>query len=261
MNQYIKKNLNNNLQHNCLVVIADVHLRSLDDLRGTLLLESLEMIKESSVESLVLLGDVFDFFAGNLKFFQKKFAKLFLALTNISDSGIKVFFIQGNHEFYLDHLPWTKIKFVTNNEYLLTLKDGSKIALSHGDMLFKSRTYQAYYNFVRSCFFKKIMSFLPGRLLEKLCFDLSDFSKKRQKNKQLCLNDLHRQMNYWVNQTRSTHAIIGHFHTPFIVRRKKTFGKLVGLHGWEKPNVLLFNGNEFKHFYLQEEEKKHRTLS
>jgi UDP-2,3-diacylglucosamine hydrolase len=250
MNKVSQENFTQNLESSSLVVIADVHLRSLDDKRGKLLLETLEQIKNTPVEYLVLLGDIFDFCAGQLKYFQKKFEFLFLQLNNLATQGIKVIFIQGNHEFYLDQLPWKQINFVTTKDTSLILGCGTKIAFCHGDLLFSSPSYQFYYYLVRSRVVKKIVSIFPGKILENFCFHFSDFSKSVQKNKKLCLETLYDKMRLWLSEKSCQHAVSGHFHTPFLVDTKITQGKLVGTHGWEKPNVLLFGNNKFVHVYL-----------
>src|SRR4051812_31574635 len=56
-----------------LVVASDIHLRSLDDARGKLLLATIDRLAPT-VRTLVLNGDVFDFCYGGGRYFRAKYA-------------------------------------------------------------------------------------------------------------------------------------------------------------------------------------------
>src|SRR3954469_15449501 len=88
-----------------LVVASDVHLRTLDDRRGELLVDALGRLGHG-VECLVLNGDVFDFCFGGSRYFRRKFAALGAILEAISRRGTRVVFVEGNHEFHLGEIGW-----------------------------------------------------------------------------------------------------------------------------------------------------------
>ncbi|HIO97132.1 MAG TPA: UDP-2,3-diacylglucosamine diphosphatase, partial [Leucothrix sp.] len=84
--------------------ISDLHLIPSRSHLTTLLLNFLDVItdKADKAEALYILGDLFEFWIGD-DIIQKPAGKPYLAIIKklkaLSDSGVKIYFQQGNRDF------------------------------------------------------------------------------------------------------------------------------------------------------------------
>ena len=62
--------------------------------------EFLRSIPAEKTEALYLLGDIFDFWYEYKHLVPKGFARVFAALEDLTDAGVKVYFFQGNHDIW-----------------------------------------------------------------------------------------------------------------------------------------------------------------
>ena len=81
--------------------VADVHLGlDVQDPKGReeRFVSFLRSIDVSSASALYLLGDIFDFWYEYRDVVPKGYAKVFAAIQDMIDTGVQVFFFQGNHD-------------------------------------------------------------------------------------------------------------------------------------------------------------------
>ena len=236
-----------------LVIISDVHLRSLDDGRGPLFLATLDAINPKTVSHLVLLGDIFDFCFGRGVFFQEKYEKIGSRLEALARSGVKILFFEGNHEFFIKELGWQGVEFVTTKSRTLTV-EGRQLALSHGDRLTGELGYRIMRRVIRSQLAGLIAGAIPGFWLERFALFLASLSRKAQRTKGDLPRGIKEKLMRWFEGQDSELGVIGHFHTPFEVvgRREQASRRVWGLHGWEKPNILTFDPQSgLQRYYLE----------
>ena len=131
-----------------LVVMSDCHLVNPYSNRHKLFIEVLDAIDCSQVKYLVLTGDIFDFCLGTTKYFHKKFELIGKKLTGIAQQGTQVLYIQGNHEFFVDYLPWEGVQLITDRSISIQLGD-HRIAIMHGDRLSPPWHYHVYLTLIR----------------------------------------------------------------------------------------------------------------
>ena len=94
----------------------------------------LKGIPTEETEALYLLGDVWDFWYEYRDVVPKGYVRVFAALQDLMDAGVKVFFFRGNHDIwtyrYFEELGMTRLE----QPYVVEI-DGKTFCLGHGDGL------------------------------------------------------------------------------------------------------------------------------
>ena len=235
-----------------LVVISDVHLRTTDDERGRLLLHLLSRLETANVRYLVLLGDIFDFCVGYSPYFQEKFAPIGHALTRIAQLGVKVYFVEGNHEFLMRSLPWPSIEFVTELDLKLKLSNGNSLVLAHGDLLRAPWHYRLYTQFIRSRLVRLIALRMPQAILDRCALSISARSRKRGYSRQIAHKAIVASITQWAKTRGADFGVVGHFHVPYDVKDGTGKPRIFCLDSWDKPNCLTYDAGRFYRIYLKE---------
>jgi UDP-2,3-diacylglucosamine hydrolase len=237
-----------------LAVVSDVHLKTLDDQRGRLLLDTIEQIGELPLDTFVLLGDIFDFALGSNAFYRRKFADLGKALTRLSERGKRVIFFEGNHEFEAAAFKWPGVEFIPEGDYRIDAEDGHSIILTHGDMLYDSWVYQSFRVVVKSKIVTGVAKFTPGFLLDKLTLKSSELSRAQDKYRTMDHQAILQWANTWIDKTDCVHGVFGHYHVPYAEPRQgASKGKVVSMDSWDVPNLVLFAQGSFHRVLLEKE--------
>jgi len=109
----------------------------------------------AQADALYILGDLFEYWAGDDAIQSGMHAKSIQALRKLSQQGVKVFLMHGNRDFLLGDIfaQATNIK-ILQDPTLVTLY-GNSILLSHGDALCtEDIAYQAFRSEVRTDIWK-----------------------------------------------------------------------------------------------------------
>lgn len=232
-----------------LVVASDIHLRSLDDERGTLLMDALARLGEG-VEYLILNGDIFDFCYGGGAYFRRKFAPLGAALDRIAEHGTKVVFVEGNHEYFMERIGWQGVEIVTGDRYVATLSSGRRIAIGHGDLMIHEPLYLAFRAVVRSRLSDLGAGVVPGAWLDAYALKHAKLSRSRDKYRTLDHGKILAAFDRWLGTVGADHGVMGHFHVPYAERRPAADGLLVSVDSWDRPNLLVFDDDAFRRIFL-----------
>ena len=125
------------MQRNLTYFASDVHLglRVSDPTdREARFVAFLRGIPAAETEALYLLGDVWDFWYEYRDVVPKGSVRVFGALTDLMDAGVKVYFFPGNHDIwtyrYFEELGMTKLE-----QPYVTEIGGRTFCLGHGDGL------------------------------------------------------------------------------------------------------------------------------
>ncbi|MBC7755635.1 MAG: UDP-2,3-diacylglucosamine diphosphatase [Bdellovibrio sp.] len=102
-------------------------------------------------QALYILGDLFEYWAGDDSIAAGQYQTVIQALKNLSASGVKVFFLKGNRDFLVgDGFENATGVTILPDPTLVTLY-GKRVLLSHGDALCTDDVaYQQFRNEVRS---------------------------------------------------------------------------------------------------------------
>lgn len=167
-----------------IATISDVHIKSPGDDAEELLVKFLKHTKVETADYVALLGDIFDLMCGPHSIYLEQFKRVFDAIDELQKKGVKIIFIEGNHDVHLKKLFEKKWK---NNEVLITqdaveLKDRDfHYYLSHGDdHEVDNQAYQRYKKIIFSAPLRFVANYiLPYSILEFIGRRASMKSRKR----------------------------------------------------------------------------------
>ena len=91
-------------------------------------------IPAAETESLYLLGDIWDFWYEYRDVVPKGYTRVFAALQDLMDAGVKVFFFQGNHDIWT-YSYFEELGMKRCVQPYVTEIGGKKFCLGHGDGL------------------------------------------------------------------------------------------------------------------------------
>lgn len=204
--------------------ISDIHVKP--DGRNQDLLEQFLSINFNSNDVIIFLGDIFDLVIGNHDEYIKKYNYFFKKLEEYKSKNIKVYYIEGNHDFHLDKLMDKYNVSVHTQPIKLTWKE-KEILFCHGDEIeIGNLSYKIYKAFIRSKPLNIIGNYLmPYALLNYIGFRASAKSRAKNKNRygnpqnNLKIRDAFREaakrasLNYQINIIVAGHS---HFKDEFI---------------------------------------------
>lgn len=232
-----------------LVVASDVHLREPDDERSRLLLDVIARVG-AGVEYFVLNGDIFDFCFGGGGYWRRKFAGLGEALAGLAARGVRVLFVEGNHEFHLDRIGWQGVEVVQERDFLIALKSGTRIKITHGDRLSDDPLYKVFRGLVKSQVAHACAHFIPGSWLDAYALKHSKVSRSHDKYRRLDHERILGAFNRWLGSGEADHGIIGHYHVPYAEKRETHDGLMLSVESWDRPNLLVFADGGFHRVFL-----------
>ena len=131
----------------------------------------------SGTAALYLLGDIWDFWYEYRDVVPKGYVRVFGALADLMDRGVKVYFFQGNHDVwtysYFEELGMIRLEQPATVEI-----GGKRFCLGHGDGL---GPVPAGYRLLRGIFHNRILQFLFSMLHPWLAFRFGNgWSKKNR---------------------------------------------------------------------------------
>jgi UDP-2,3-diacylglucosamine hydrolase len=160
--------------------ISDIHLKSLNERNGIILLRFLlSLQKERECTHLFLLGDIFDFWVGDDQYFHQKFGPIVDAIIHLKKIGVKVIYFEGNHDVHVADF-WQKkygVPCFVEDQYFDL--GGRQVRVSHGDLINEDDlAYQRYRRVYRNKFVEKAFRKIPAKTMDEIGHWLSSFSKK-----------------------------------------------------------------------------------
>ena len=121
-------------------------------------------------EALYLLGDIWDFWYEYRDVVPKGYVRVFAAIQDLIDRGVKVYFFQGNHDVWT-YSYFEELGMIRLVQPALVEINGKKFCLGHGDGLGK---VPFGYRFLRSVFHCRALQFMFSMLHPWLAFRLGN---------------------------------------------------------------------------------------
>lgn len=151
------------------VFVSDIHITSPDGDRGRLFLEFLRSLSGDDLTDLYLLGDIFDLWVADHRYFIDRYADIVDEIGRLKREGVEINYFEGNHDLYLRHF-WHNELGVTVHEgpTQVTLCD-TQVRLEHGDQTDPDdRGYLFLRWFLRTPPIRFLNRHLPGRFVARL---------------------------------------------------------------------------------------------
>lgn len=134
---------------------------------------------ENNCDELIILGDLFDYWFEYRRVIQKGFFKTLASLEKISEKGIKIHYIIGNHDFL--HRDFFKNEIGADlyfDPISITLNN-RKFYLGHGDGLIKNDNG---YKILKKLLRNKVLQFLFSLIHPDLGIKLASSTSKKSRD-------------------------------------------------------------------------------
>lgn len=200
------------------VFLADAHLHDPDDLNYRSLLQFLAGL-EGTVDTLCILGDLFDFRVGLPALDFPEQEPVLEALSRLSSSGIRLIYLEGNHDFHLGAAFAARIGAELYSEPVALELQGKRLLLCHGDLVNPADwRYRLLYRVLRNPAMVWAARLLPAAMVQAVRHRLQRTSKGRYSGDRVRWNyrDIITTYGEKVRQQRFDALVLGHFHLPLL---------------------------------------------
>ena len=230
------------------VFVSDVHLKGVDDARTRPFADFLRSWV-GKTETLVLLGDIFDFYYGFKSVVYWQHLPALAAIDELVRDGIRVIFVEGNHEFRIAEAFRGAFGIETfESEGTIDVR-GKKILLCHGDLANpKDRGYRLLHWAMRNPLIAAMCGMVPPSVAQRMGKLASDGSRAYANGRGERLTALFREKARASIAAGCDAAIFGHSHHPVLetIESGGRTGTFANCGDWvEHFTHLTFDGTTF----------------
>jgi len=221
---------------NNAIFIADAHYNSL----RTELHELLKKIEKNEIEvsQIFFMGDIFDFLADEVDYFQNINFHL-ISIINKLATKIETIYFEGNHDYNLK-LTFPKLTVIPREKQPvfanLENHEDKRVSLAHGD-IYTPKAYDIYCKIIRNSF---LLTFLNTININNW---LSKIIENKLKAKKIChpMENFLEFVNKRVELYKSDLIIEGHFHQGYQNSKYINVPSLAC-----SSQYMIYSENEFK---------------
>jgi UDP-2,3-diacylglucosamine hydrolase len=197
---------------------SDVHLglksKEIEKQKEKRLVKFLEAIADDARE-IFIVGDLFDCWIEYRRVIPKGYFNLLSILNKISESGININFLSGNHDFWLNTYLRDEVGMKTFYEPIDIVLDGKRFFIAHGDGLAKGDTgYKILKKILRSRFNQFLYSLIHPDIGLYLAQGSSKTSRSHSSEVHESSNVAMKQFGFEKIKEGFDYVIMGHFHKP-----------------------------------------------
>lgn len=235
--------------------ISDLHLgmypldKSLQ--REKLMVQWLDEIAENAAE-LWMLGDIFDYWFEYAKVVPRGFTRFLGKLASLSDAGIKIHLIPGNHDIWVFNYLSNEIGLEIHREILIKNWNQHQFLLGHGDGLHKD---DLSYRMLQRIFKNRLMQWLYARIHPNGSTSFAQWWSRKSRMKygtymKFMGIDNEHQIQFAreiiKDQPEIEFFVFGHRHVPFDIRISEN-SRVIGLGDWIGNFTYgVFDGKDFQ---------------
>lgn len=208
-----------------ILAISDCHYKyhrseAADSQNADLLLTFLRQ-SIGKYDVLALVGDIFDLWFDGKYTIVKQYFPLLRCLADIHDSGTRIIFVSGNHDFWFGDFLSQYIGCEIHPDGVYLEADGHKIRFEHGDTrTVNDLRYQVYRKVIRLNAVKHLFSALHPDFALSLGTMLSRSSRKRPENPGLRRKKTRGLKLYaqsLIDKHKADIVVMGHSHVPELI--------------------------------------------
>ncbi|MDA9325201.1 UDP-2,3-diacylglucosamine diphosphatase [Flavobacteriales bacterium] len=175
---------------------------------------------EKDAKVIYLLGDIFDFWFEYKKVVPKGFVRLLGKLSELTDNGIDIHYVVGNHDMWIDDYLEQEIGLKLHFREFIINEDDKQIFLGHGDGLGKG-DYK--YKILKKIFSSNLCKWLFSRLHPNFGIGLGQaWSNKSRKEQEIPINEENEILaGYCKEQQKNNpvdYYVFGHRHIPMEIK-------------------------------------------
>jgi UDP-2,3-diacylglucosamine hydrolase len=115
--------------------VSDIHISSALDPKARLFQRFLATSLSQRVEHLFLVGDIFDLWIADRKFFVDNYAPIIESLRQLKAAGTEIHYFEGNHDLDLAPFWRGEMAFDVREEAATYTLNGVRVRVEHGDQM------------------------------------------------------------------------------------------------------------------------------
>jgi len=166
------------LMRESFVFVSDVHIAPGNKDRVKRFSGFLDMLRESEVARVYILGDLFDYWVGRGHEKQPEYNSVLAKIRELAESGVQVYLFHGNRDFLLNSRTVRMAGAVLAGDDMNIQLGGKTVHLCHGDHLCKAdRAHLALRKCIRSRVFGILFAACPFFVRRRLARKLRDISR------------------------------------------------------------------------------------
>lgn len=200
------------------IFLSDAHLQQPDDSNYRLLLDFLNSLR-GTVDTLCILGDLFDFRVGLPGLCFPEHEPLLQVLHELGKNGTRLIYLEGNHDFHLQEELTRRLGAEVYPGPITLELHGLRILLCHGDLINRADwRYRLLHRVLRHPMVYQLAGMLPQSSIEQLRHKLQHKSKGRYRHDRSRWDYRAIIRSYAASVHSQGHdaLLLGHFHLPFI---------------------------------------------
>ncbi len=241
-----------------IAVISDVHLGTF----GCRALELHNYLKTINPKILILNGDIIDIWQFNKRYFPKAHLKVIKQLMSFITSGVKVYYITGNHDETLRRFDGFRLgSFEIVNKVVLDI-DGKKGWFFHGDVFDVTMQHSKWLAKLGGVGYDTLIMINTAFnwISETLGYGRLSFSKKIKnsvKSAVKFINDFETTAAEIAIDNHYEYVICGHIHQPEMKVIQSDKGETIYLNSgdWiENLTALEYNNYQWKLYEYEKDE-------
>jgi UDP-2,3-diacylglucosamine hydrolase len=199
----------------CALFISDLHLQPAHPATSAAFFDFLEQHARRA-QHLYLLGDLFEYWAGDDDISDPFHQQVIAALRSVSDAGVVVYWIAGNRDFLVGARFAEAANLILLPETWVAEIGGQRLVVLHGDaQCTEDVKYQEFRAMVRQPAWQQQFTAMPLAQRKAIIAGLRENSRKEQGSKSYEIMDVTPQAIADVFAQTGTDVMIhGHTHRP-----------------------------------------------
>ncbi len=239
-----------------VVIISDVHLGTF----GCKAQELLAYLQSINPKKIILNGDIIDIWNFKKSYFPETHLQVISYLLNLSEQGIPIVYITGNHDELLRKFTTMNFGNITLTDKFM-LKQNNEVAwIFHGDVFDASIQHSKWVAKLGGWGYDKLIqvNYLINKCLEffgRERYSLSQKIKNSVKKAVKHINDFERTAAELAIENHYDYVICGHIHQPQLRKIKSEKGECTYMNSgdWiENLSALEFVEDKWSIFYFDE---------
>ena len=161
------------------IFLSDAHFTEENRDDQDRLIRFLEMEREN-LDTLVLLGDLFEFWFGFDGYIYEEYLPILEQLKSLSHGGVRIKYVEGNHDFSLGTFFEEELRAEVYAEEMEETLDGKRVYIAHGDKVnTRDYEYRIFRRALKNRFTYALMRLAGPTLSMKVARRLSERSRRR----------------------------------------------------------------------------------
>lgn len=209
----------------------------------------------ADAEEVYMLGDILDYWYEYKNVVPRGYVRFFAAIARLTDAGIPVYWMTGNHDVWLFDYLSGEIGVRVLKGYVQKEIKGAQFVLSHGDDVgYQPRMYR----FMRWCFHNRVCQWLYAGLHPRITYGIAHgWSASNRTHRQptavkkemgVCYERLKSfAMQYSASHPEVRHYVMGHLHLARHERLDEQGRTLTLLGDWITQNTYAtYDGEQVR---------------